>query len=93
MRAAVLTDFNGPLEVASLPDLDCPDDGVVLRLLARRVRRLDWHVWTGADPVALPHVPGHEYSGKVVATGPAERRWRAANGGRCSAVAGLASLP
>ncbi|MCB2142202.1 MAG: alcohol dehydrogenase catalytic domain-containing protein, partial [Rhodobacteraceae bacterium] len=55
----------------------CPDDGVVLRVLACGVCRSDWHSWTGADPdVVLPHVPGHEYCGVVEETGPRVSRWR-----------------
>jgi alcohol dehydrogenase len=49
---------------------------VVLKVLACGVCRSDWHVWTGADPVPLPHVPGHEYCGEVVAVGAGVTRWR-----------------
>jgi len=77
MRAAQLTAWRAPLEIGTLPDPDPAPDGVVLRVLACGVCRSDWHAWTGADPdVALPHVPGHEYCGEVVATGPQVRRWR-----------------
>ena len=77
MRAAVLTGFRAPLEISDLPDPDCPDDGVILRVLACGVCRSDWHSWTGADPdVVLPHVPGHEYCGVVEETGPRVSRWR-----------------
>ena len=51
-------------------------DGVVLRLLATGICRSDWHVWEGADPdVELPHIPGHEFCGEVVAVGRDVRRW------------------
>jgi len=77
MRAAQLTAWRAPLEIATQPDPDPAPDGVVLRVLACGVCRSDWHAWTGADPdVALPHVPGHEYCGEVVATGPQVTRWR-----------------
>ena len=77
MKAAVLTGWRAPLELRSLPEPDCPEDGVVLRVLACGVCRSDWHAWTGADPdVVLPHVPGHEFCGEVVAAGPRVRRWR-----------------
>jgi len=47
----------------------------VLRVLACGVCRSDWHAWTGADPdVILPHVPGHEFCGEVVAVGPGVTR-------------------
>ena len=77
MRAAVLTAFGQPLEFTRMPDPACPDDGVVLRVLACGVCRSDWHAWSGADPdVILPHVPGHEFCGEVVEAGPQVARWR-----------------
>ena len=77
MRAAVLTRFRAPLEIADWPEPDCPADGVVLSVLACGVCRSDWHSWTGADPdVVLPQVPGHEYCGVVEQAGPHVRLWR-----------------
>ena len=76
MRAAVLTEFNAPLEIQELPDPDCPKDGVLLRVLACGVCRSDWHAWNGSDPVPLPHVPGHEYCGEVIAVGSQVCRWK-----------------
>ncbi|MFO1176665.1 MAG: zinc-dependent alcohol dehydrogenase family protein [Paracoccaceae bacterium] len=77
MRAAVLTGWRAPLDLTAVPDPDCSPDGVVLKVLACGVCRSDWHSWTGADPdVRLPHIPGHEYCGTVVATGPDVRAWR-----------------
>lgn len=77
MRAAVLTRYNEPLDLQDIPDPYCVEDGVVLRVLACGICRSDWHAWTGADPdVVLPHVPGHEFCGEVVATGAGVSRWR-----------------
>lgn len=77
MRAAVLTGYRAPLEIADWPEPACPEDGVVLSVLACGVCRSDWHAWTGADPdVSLPHVPGHEYCGVVKETGPRVTRWK-----------------
>ncbi|MDG4647995.1 alcohol dehydrogenase catalytic domain-containing protein [Roseibacterium sp. SDUM158017] len=75
MRAARLTGWRRPLEIAQVPDPRCPPDGVVVEVLACGVCRSDWHAWTGADPVELPHVPGHEYCGVVVEAGPEVRSW------------------
>ncbi len=76
MLAAQLTGWREPLKLVDLPDPDCPEDGVVLRLLACGICRSDWHAWTGADSdVSLPHVPGHEYCGEVLAVGSAVRSW------------------
>lgn len=39
--------------------------------------RSDWHAWMGHDPdVHLPHVPGHELAGTIVAVGNRVTRWR-----------------
>ncbi|MCX7889863.1 MAG: zinc-dependent alcohol dehydrogenase family protein [Rhodobacteraceae bacterium] len=77
MRAALLTAWRAPLEIAEVPDPACPADGVVIEVLACGICRSDWHAWTGADPdVRLPHIPGHEFCGTVVAAGPAVTRWR-----------------
>jgi alcohol dehydrogenase len=39
--------------------------------------RSDWHGWMGHDPdIRLPHVPGHELAGEIVAVGEDVRRWR-----------------
>lgn len=75
MRAARLTAWRAPLEIGQVADPDCPRDGVVVEVLACGICRSDWHAWTGADPVELPHVPGHEYCGVVVETGPEVRAW------------------
>lgn len=80
MRAARLTSWRAPLELVDVATPDAPDGGVLLRLLACGVCRSDWHVWTGADPdVKLPHIPGHEYCGEVVAVGKDVTRWRVGN--------------
>lgn len=77
MRAARLSAWRAPLELVDLPSPGVPDDGVLLRVLACGVCRSDWHVWTGADPdVALPHIPGHEYCGEVIAVGARVSRWQ-----------------
>jgi alcohol dehydrogenase len=51
--------------------------GVVVAVEATGVCRSDWHAWQGHDPdVTLPHVPGHELAGTVVAVGADVRRFR-----------------
>jgi NADPH:quinone reductase-like Zn-dependent oxidoreductase len=32
--------------------------------------------WKGHDPVALPHIGGHEFAGLVAQAGPGVTRWR-----------------
>jgi alcohol dehydrogenase len=71
VRAAVLRAYNADLSLESVPDPDCPEDGVVLRVLACGVCRSDWHGWTGEHPRVKPgQIGGHEYCGEVVAAGP-----------------------
>lgn len=78
MRGVLIEAFGESPRVAELPDPQCPDDGVVVRVAATGVCRSDWHAWQGHDPdVELPHVPGHELAGTVVAAGRTVRRWRA----------------
>jgi D-arabinose 1-dehydrogenase-like Zn-dependent alcohol dehydrogenase len=76
MRAALLTGPGAALELAEIEEPRCPEDGVVLRVLACGICRSDWHVWTGADPAPLPHVPGHEYCGVVEEIGPRVTGWQ-----------------
>lgn len=76
MRALVVEEFGAAPMVREVPDPVCPDDGVVVRVAATGVCRSDWHAWQGHDDgVRLPHVPGHELAGTVVAVGPRVRHW------------------
>ena len=71
MRAVVVRAFGEPPDVGTVPDPDPPVDGVVVAVRATGVCRSDWHGWMGHDPaISLPHVPGHELAGEVVARGP-----------------------
>jgi D-arabinose 1-dehydrogenase-like Zn-dependent alcohol dehydrogenase len=68
---AVAYDAVGALpRLVDVADPACPPDGVVVRVAATGLCRSDWHAWQGSEPVALPHVPGHEYAGTVAALGP-----------------------
>ncbi len=76
MRALVLEQFGGPLEVREVPDPSCAPDGVVVRVEATGVCRSDWHAWQGHDDgVQLPHVLGHELAGEIVEVGDRVRDW------------------
>jgi alcohol dehydrogenase len=77
VRAVVVETFGEPPRVADVPDPRPPAHGVVVAVAAAGVCRSDWHAWQGHDPdVRLPHVPGHELAGTVVAVGADVRRWR-----------------
>ena len=74
MRAAVLRAYGQDLEIEQVADPDCPDDGVVLRVLACGVCRSDYHGWAGEHARVKPgQILGHEYCGEVVAVGPLAR--------------------
>ncbi|MGB1035521.1 MAG: alcohol dehydrogenase catalytic domain-containing protein, partial [Primorskyibacter sp.] len=71
MRAAVLREYNADLSLEQVAEPACPDDGVVLRVLACGVCRSDWHGWVGEHPRVKPgQIGGHEYCGEVVEAGP-----------------------
>lgn len=71
MRAAVLRAYRSDLPVETVADPTCPDDGVVVRVLACGICRSDWHGWVGEHPLVKPgHIGGHEYCGEVVEAGP-----------------------
>ncbi|MEM0945892.1 MAG: zinc-binding dehydrogenase [Pseudomonadota bacterium] len=71
MRAAVLRTYNEDLSLEQVADPICPEDGVVLKVLACGVCRSDWHGWTGEHPRVKPgQIGGHEYCGEVVEAGP-----------------------
>lgn len=71
MRAAVLREFGRDLVIETVADPACPEDGVVLKVLACGICRSDWHGWRGEHPKVRPgDIPGHEYAGEVVAAGP-----------------------
>jgi alcohol dehydrogenase len=75
MRAVVYDGVGVRPEIREVPVPECPPDGVVVRVEATGVCRSDWHAWRGHDPVALPHIPGHEFAGTVAAVGTEVRRF------------------
>lgn len=77
MKAVVIEAFAQPMQTRTLPDPTPPDGGVVLQVKATGLCRSDWHGWMGHDTdIRLPHVPGHELAGEIVALGKGVKRWR-----------------
>ena len=77
MKAALYTEFQGPVTIEELPDPAPESDGVVVNVEATGLCRSDWHGWMGHDPdIVLPHVPGHELAGTIVAVGSEVERWQ-----------------
>ncbi|MEO0916791.1 MAG: alcohol dehydrogenase catalytic domain-containing protein [Pseudomonadota bacterium] len=71
MRAAVLRAYRTDLSIETVSDPVCPEDGVVVRVLACGICRSDWHGWVGEHPLVKPgHIGGHEYCGEVIEAGP-----------------------
>ena len=77
MKAMYYDAFGKAPEIRTLPDPTPVEDGVVISVGASGLCRSDWHGWMGHDPdIRLPHVPGHELAGKVVATGRGVLRFK-----------------
>ncbi|WP_425148553.1 zinc-dependent alcohol dehydrogenase family protein [Deinococcus sp.] len=77
MKAVYFEQFGVRPELRTVPDPLPEVGGVVLRVEASGVCRSDWHGWMGHDPdIKLPHVPGHEIAGTVVAVSQGITRWR-----------------
>ena len=93
MRAVRYAAYGQRPQLVEVPEPVCPPAGAVLAVAATGVCRSDWHAWQGHDPVALPHTPGHEFAGTVVAVGPAVRGWEV--GARVTApfVCGCGACP
>ena len=80
MRAAI---WNGPgsMEVGTAPDAVCPEDGLLLRVLACGVCGTDVRSFYNGDRrIAAPWVLGHEISGEVLEIGPRAEAEVAASG-------------
>ncbi len=76
MKALYYEQFQGPIRIETLPDPTPEKDGVVLNVRASGICRSDWHGWMGHDPdITLPHVPGHELAGVIVASGADVENW------------------
>lgn len=70
MKAAIYRTFKGEISIEEVADPLLQDDGVILEVLASGLCLSDWHGWRGNDPdIKLPHVPGHELVGRIVAVG------------------------
>lgn len=74
MRAAVLTEYERPLEIQDVDEPSAGPDGVVVETEACGVCRSDWHAWTGdwdwvGSKPPRGQILGHEPAGRVVEVG------------------------
>jgi alcohol dehydrogenase len=70
MRAVYFEKFQTTPEIRNVPDPTPKSHGVVIKVGATGLCRSDWHGWMGHDSdINLPHVPGHEFAGEIVAVG------------------------
>jgi alcohol dehydrogenase len=77
MKAVVIEAFAQPMQIQTIPDPAPRDGGVVIEVKATGLCRSDWHAWMGHDTdIVLPHVPGHELAGVIVALGKGVSRWK-----------------
>lgn len=77
MRAMYFDTFGKTPDIRDVADPTPGDGGVVIKVEATGLCRSDWHGWMGHDPdIRLPHVPGHELAGTVVATGRGVMRYK-----------------
>ncbi len=76
MRAVQFGDYGVQPSVVEVPEPVAPPGGVVVTVGATGVCRSDWHAWQGHDPVALPHIPGHELAGRIAEVGSGVTRWQ-----------------
>ena len=77
MKAMYYEAFGATPEIRTLPDPTPTPGGVVIKVEATGLCRSDWHGWMGHDPdIRLPHVPGHELAGTVLATGRSVGRFK-----------------
>ncbi len=94
MKAVVYRAFGEAPKIEHITDPVPRDDAVVLKVMASGVCLSDWHGWQGHDPdIVLPHVPGHELAGIVVAVGETVRHWHVGDRVTVPFVSGCGRCP
>ena len=76
-KAAVLTEFNSPLQILSyeIPDA-IPCGAALIRTEMAGICGTDVHLWKGQLPITLPVILGHETVGTIEELGSGlERDW------------------
>ncbi|GJM33882.1 MAG: alcohol dehydrogenase [Saprospiraceae bacterium] len=77
MKAAYFEQFGHKITIENLPDPAPNADEAIVQVKATGLCRSDWHGWMGHDSdIQLPHVPGHELAGVIVAVGKGVKHWQ-----------------
>ena len=77
MKAVVYEEYQGELKIQNVPEPTPEKHGAVVKVSATGMCLSDWHGWQGHDPdIVLPHVPGHELAGEIVAIGKEVRNFK-----------------
>jgi len=94
MKAVMFEAFNERPKLVNLPDPSPEPHGVVVKVEATGVCRSDWHGWVGHDAdIKLPHVPGHELAGVIVAVGKDVIQWNIGDRVTVPFVGGCGACP
>ena len=94
MKAAVFEKFQGEIKLQNVPDPEPTSNGVVLKVTATGLCRSDWHGWMGHDSdIILPHIPGHELAGVIVAKGNNVKNFNIGNRVTVPFVCGCGNCP
>jgi alcohol dehydrogenase len=94
MKAALYETFAQPFSVQNVPDPTPTPTGVVIAVKATGLCRSDWHGWMGHDSdIVLPHVPGHEFAGEIVAVGRDVKSWKVGQRVTVPFVCGCGTCP
>jgi alcohol dehydrogenase len=94
VKALIYESFGADIRLENLADPNPPKDGVVLKVTATGLCRSDWHGWMGHDAdIRLPHVPGHELAGIVVAVGKDVKNFKSGDRVTVPFVGGCGTCP
>jgi alcohol dehydrogenase len=94
MKAMVYEAFRTRPRILTVGDPAPAEGGVVIRVAASGLCRSDWHGWMGHDSdIQVPHVPGHEFAGRIEAVGKSVTRWKVGDRVTMPFVAGCGTCP
>lgn len=94
MKAMVYEAFRTRPKIVTVEDPTPSDGGAVIQVAATGLCRSDWHGWMGHDSdIQVPHVPGHEFAGRIEAVGRSVVRWKVGDRVTMPFVAGCGTCP